>query len=449
VLLELLEQQVQGANASLWSTFPATQNVDMSGNILFNATLISSGNNLNLTSLNDLGLTSGGVGVTADEGNDLASFSDIIFTAQNGNRGRISLTAQPGDGNGVQGEIRLTANGGNVGGILGTSTGGLIELTANTPAGIPTLTSAIKMSAESVLSYAGLTSPFGSLAGYNFVYGTNGVNITAGTPPVLPNLIGSVYFNGNVGAGGGGGVRVQNGMAIDYIVPFPPGTPSPPDLIIGSNAAGQLVQLNGIRSIDMAGAQTINGSPISNYFNPNWANNRAITNLDMSGNNISNVGFINGSPLQIFGSFFDTTTQLVSAPNTPTILTINSNPVGNGMMLNSGAIQVTFLGAYEFTASIQLDKSGGGVDLCDFWFAVNGVDVPDSASQITIQGTNGECLATISVILVLNSLDRVNLVFASPEPTMAATYFPATTAPPDPYTRPAIPSIIMNVKLLR
>jgi hypothetical protein len=37
-------------------------------------------------------------------------------------------------------------------------------------------------------------------------------------------------------------------------------------------------------------------------------------------------------------------------------------------------------------------------------------------------------------------------VFASGDATMAATAFPAWVTPGDPYDRPAIPSIILNVK---
>jgi hypothetical protein len=426
----------------------------MSNYALNNVTSVNAPLDLSLNAVANMRQNAETISLTADQLGDLGSFADINLVSQNGNRGRVNLTAQPGFGNGIQGEIYLTANGGNVGGISGLSTGGLISLSANTPPGIPTLTSAIKLTGESIVSYEGITSPFGSIAGYNFVYGTNGVNVTAGTPPVFPNLIGSVYLNGDVGLGGGGGVRVQNGMAIDYIVPFP-NPPSNPDLFIQSNAAGQLITMSGIRQITMAGAadinnlSNINAAAISTYSNVNWANNKAITNLDMSGNNISNVTLLNGSRLNVFGSFYDTTSQTVTGANTPTVLTINTNPVGNGVSLNAGAIRVAYQGAYEFTVSVQLDKSGGGVNIADFWFAVNGNDVADSASQVTVQGTNGETLATISIVLVLNALDDVNIVFASDDATMTATYFPATVAPPDPFTRPAIPSIIATVKLLR
>jgi hypothetical protein len=93
--------------------------------------------------------------LTADEGTLISAFSDIDLVAQNGNRGRVNITANPGFNNGVGGEIRLNAIGGVVP-IVGGGSGGLIELTATTPS-LPgvSLTSAIKLSAQSILSYAG------------------------------------------------------------------------------------------------------------------------------------------------------------------------------------------------------------------------------------------------------------------------------------------------------
>ena len=119
------------------------------------------------------------------------------------------------------------------------------------------------------------------------------------------------------------------------------------------------------------------------------------------------------------------------------------------MAISGNGIQVDYTGLYEINISIQLDKSGGGIDSCDFWLRVNGNDVADSASQVTIQGNTGECLANVPFFLSLNALDVFEIVIASPDNTMTATAFPAWVTPGDPYDRPAIPSVIMNVKLIK
>jgi hypothetical protein len=138
-----------------------------------------------------------GVNFVVDEGANAAAVASFSVTAQNGNRGDISLTANPGIA-GVFGQINLTANGGTTPGLL--ATGGLISLTANTPVGAdPTLTSAIKLSAAGINSYAGAVPSIGSLLGYNFIYGTLGVNLCAGLPSVVPNTPGTTYIYGTNG----------------------------------------------------------------------------------------------------------------------------------------------------------------------------------------------------------------------------------------------------------
>ena len=151
---------------------------------------------LNLRATRFLNANAVGVNVVVDEGANIAAPASFNVTAQNGNRGNISLTANPGFG-GVFGQIGLTANGGTV---LGVGTGGLIELTANTPLGtLCNATSAIKFSAAGINSYAGAVPSVGSLLGYNFIYGTLGVNLCAGLPPLLPNTAGTTYLYGSAG----------------------------------------------------------------------------------------------------------------------------------------------------------------------------------------------------------------------------------------------------------
>lgn len=319
-------------NSSQWSIYPALQNVNMSNFALSNVSGFSASSNFtgNVTSNYTLNArtisnssqfgisnTCTNFSVVTDTINPLGG-SKIILDAKNGSGGEIELKAESSITGSIGGKVSITAEGGNTGGFV---YGGLVEITANSGGILPTgFTSAIKMSAASVLSYAGAVSPFGSLAGYNFVYGTGGVNIVAGTPPVLPNVAGSVYLYGSVGAiGSTGGVRIQNGLSVDWIVPVS-SPPSNPDLRITGNPAGQKVQLSNVRSIAMEGditglgnltmtgniggvnainmsnAGTLTGVTSINGFpyNPvrNWANFPAVGSVDMSQNNISNVDTI-------------------------------------------------------------------------------------------------------------------------------------------------------------
>jgi hypothetical protein len=175
------------SDVSQWATFRATSTITGG---------TGPTDDLNLRATRFLNANAVGVNVVVDEGANIAAPASFSVTAQNGNRGNISLTANPGFG-GVFGQIGLTANGGTV---LGVGTGGLIELTANTPFGtLCNATSAIKFSAAGINSYAGAVPSVGSLLGYNFIYGTLGVNLCAGLPPLLPNTPGTTYLYGSAG----------------------------------------------------------------------------------------------------------------------------------------------------------------------------------------------------------------------------------------------------------
>lgn len=171
------------------------------------------------------------------------------------------------------------------------------------------------------------------------------------------------------------------------------------------------------------------------------------SNLQVS--SISGLSFINNTRQQVLGDFLTTSNVTVSAANTPTVIPLDTTTVANRISIVGGALEVQDTGLFELNISIQLDKIGGGVDSCDFWIRVNGNDVANTGSQITIQGTNGECLAVCSYYLSLNSGDKVEIVFASPDNTMTATYFPAWTSPPNPYARPAIPAVIAQMTLIK
>ena len=161
------------------------------------------------------------------------------------------------------------------------------------------------------------------------------------------------------------------------------------------------------------------------------------------------ITFINNTRQQVLGDFLTLSSITVSAANTPTVIPFDTTTVANRISIVSGALEVQDTGLFEMSVNIQLDKTGGGTDICDFWIRVNGNDVANSASQITIQGTNGECLAVCSYNLSLNANDKVEVVFASPDNSMTATSFPAWATPGDPYDRPAIPAMIVQMSLIK
>jgi hypothetical protein len=158
--------------------------------------------------------------VTCDGGLNPVTTPNINLVAENGNGGQINISANPGSIAAFGGKINITANGGTV--ILPTdpptsvTVGGEVNIFANTGSGgLYTLTSAVNIAGAGVNSYAGAIPPVGSLAGYNFIYGTGGVSICAGLPSSGFQLPLTTYIYG-VGSLGFTGVRLQspNGIGL-------------------------------------------------------------------------------------------------------------------------------------------------------------------------------------------------------------------------------------------
>jgi hypothetical protein len=248
-----------------------------------------------------------------DSGANIGNTADFVVEAKRGNRGRILMTADGGFSNGLYGEINLTANGSVTGGGVTFATGGLINITANTPVATSnTSTSAIKLSASSVLSYAGAVSPTFSTTGYNYVYGQIGVNIVcASTPPVIPSLVNSVYIYS------GSGTRISNELYTDVIKNIGSGDP----LLITAQSFGSYVNISEVANItgtqvlgsnagiisQMSNISTsnINTSTINNGIysaTSNWANFPAVNDLNLSNYDISNVqNIVASTPLSVSG----------------------------------------------------------------------------------------------------------------------------------------------------
>lgn len=141
-----------------------------------------------------------------------------------------------------------------------------------------------------------------------------------------------------------------------------------------------------------------------------------------------------------YGSFYDTTTQVSTVINTATAITFNNTDLSNGVVLSTTSrVMVDTPGIYNFDTSFQLDKTAGGTGLFYLWFRLNGVDVPDSASQIRIQGNNAEVFSSLNYFFNLNAGDYVELIFSVDD--LSVQILAETAVAP----HPGIPSIILTV----
>ena len=142
-----------------------------------------------------------------------------------------------------------------------------------------------------------------------------------------------------------------------------------------------------------------------------------------------------------YGTFYDTTTQVPAAINTAYPITFNSTDLSFGVYrgATTSRIYVDEPGVYDFQFSAQLDNTSGGSHLIYIWARVNGVDVPNSASQVRLKGTDGELVAAWNFVLQMKDGDYFELVYSATD-TSVQILSQAAVAPV-----PAIPSIILTV----
>jgi hypothetical protein len=140
-------------------------------------------------------------------------------------------------------------------------------------------------------------------------------------------------------------------------------------------------------------------------------------------------------------SYFDTTTQTNSVADAVNLFTFNSvvsqQAVTRGVP--ASRIFVAQTGVYNFQFSAQLDKSGGSASAVYIWPRINGVNVPDSATKVVIDGPNSEIVPAWNFVLVMEAGDYFELAWQSSDTAVFAAAEAATG------NIPAIPSIILTV----
>jgi hypothetical protein len=177
------------------------------------------------------------------------------------------------------------------------------------------------------------------------------------------------------------------------------------------------------------------------------AESRALQALDASAKLSDAVARLEAAPpypeprQSAYGVFYDTTTQTAAAINTATLITFNTTDVAYGVYraATTSRITVTRAALYNFQFSIQLDNTSGGNHLAYIWCRVNGSDVPQSASQVRLKGTDGELVAAWNFVLSLKADDYFELVYSVTD-TAVQLVAQAAAAPV-----PAIPSVILTV----
>lgn len=147
-----------------------------------------------------------------------------------------------------------------------------------------------------------------------------------------------------------------------------------------------------------------------------------------------------------FGAFSSSVDQTGSI-SVGTAMTFNSTDIADGVTLASGSrLTVPVTGKYNLQFSAQLENIENAQQDATIWFRINGVDVPNSATQITVPARKsanvyGYAVAAWNIFLDMTAGQYVQIIWAPTIATLTLQALPAGTSP----VYPAIPSVIATV----
>ena len=147
-----------------------------------------------------------------------------------------------------------------------------------------------------------------------------------------------------------------------------------------------------------------------------------------------------------YGSFYDTTNQTAAA-NTPTAITFNSSDAVRNTRIGTPTSRIVFDadGLTTITFSLQLVNTTTTEDNVIVWLRKNGVDVPYTASAVTVpkKHGSGDGTAILAVNFHFEFLpgDYFELYWITTTGVSTISTLPASTSP----ARPASPGIVLTV----
>jgi len=193
-----------------------------------------------------------------------------------------------------------------------------------------------------------------------------------------------------------------------------------------------LYVLNG-SGFGMGGVETIrivNGPEVDTSYAPRTAT------LDFS-------GYVNRTTQRIGGSFYSTQTQTTTG--TTQAMTFTDQDVTLGVALTGATnseIWILYTGFYNLQFSAQIQKTQGGTaEDIYIWFRVNGQDMPNSNTKLTLANNGQFTFASWNIFLMLAEEDKVEIMWGTSDnhiELVAQTDVQTTFGP-------AIPSVIATI----
>lgn len=158
----------------------------------------------------------------------------------------------------------------------------------------------------------------------------------------------------------------------------------------------------------------------------------------------------------------DSTDQYATNNNVPTVVDWNTLDSGSGFTLTPpGTATAEVSGIYKITYSAQLVNTDNVIHNATFWLKVNNTDVPNSATIFSVPARKSAGVPSFvtgysEVTFEINGGQTVELWWATeqaynPTGPVDGVYIyhdAAWTAPPNPYARPAVPSVIGSITFI-
>ncbi len=148
-----------------------------------------------------------------------------------------------------------------------------------------------------------------------------------------------------------------------------------------------------------------------------------------------------------WGSFWDTTDQTIASTTTAYVVTLNNADANNDgvSVVSNSQLTVANAAVYRISVSYQFVNTDSQAHDVVFWFRKNGVDIPDSASKVTVPSTHGGALGhqvtMVEIVQTLAAGDYVQLAWSADSTSIKIETLPAGTTP----VHPEIPSVIVTV----
>ena len=145
-------------------------------------------------------------------------------------------------------------------------------------------------------------------------------------------------------------------------------------------------------------------------------------------------------PRLYYGDWYDDANQIAALPNTAyPVKVMHSGAVSGFEVVNNQDIKALNAGRYNFEFSLQVTSSNSSTSRIYIWYRKNGVDIPHSATVMTIASNGGKLAPSWNFPVLMEANDTFTLMWATDSTNVSLSAEPATAF------CPSIPSVILTV----